>query len=627
MGANAHNKGVNFKRITMKLIKLAVVTSGVMFALSGCVNADSKTNTHSQSNIDSTSANVVSELSAEQQLDVLVSQYYDESLTFSPISATYNGRSEFNSQFTPEISQANRAKKAAFYKKYQQRLSFIDKAQLVGQALLSYEILDRDLALKLEGMQFPSYLLPINQMSGAHNTFAGFGTGQSAQPFKSVDDYSNFLKRSEGFIKWLASVQNSMAEGIKLGVVLPKPLAQKLAPQFKAHVVTKAEDSLFWGPIKNLPDSFTAEQKQTITAQYRELIMQRLVPAYNSMSEFLVKQYIPNSRETVGYSDLPNGKAWYEYQIKKNTTLSLSADEIHDIGLSEVSRILSEMKKVKETVGFKGELPEFFDHLRDSDEFYYDTPEELIAAYENVKKKIDARVPLLFDVAPKAPYIVKPVEAYRAQSAAGASYASPAPDGSRPGIFYINTYNLKAQPKFLLETLSIHEAAPGHHFQIALQQEIDGLPDFRKFGGYTVFAEGWALYAESLGKELGLFTDPYMWYGRLSDEQLRAMRLVLDTGFHAKGWTRQQGIDYMLANSSMAKSDVIAEVERYIAWPGQALSYKLGQFKIQELRDYSKKELGNKFDIKAFHTQILIDGALPMPILEEKIKRWVKSQS
>ncbi|WP_024611111.1 DUF885 domain-containing protein [Pseudoalteromonas sp. TB64] len=611
----------------MKLIKLAVVTSGVMFALSGCVNTDSKTNTHSQSNIDSTSANVVSELSAEQQLDVLVSQYYDESLTFSPISATYNGRSEFNGQFTPEISQANRAKKAAFYKKYQQRLSFIDKAQLVGQALLSYEILDRDLALKLEGMQFPSYLLPINQMSGAHNTFAGFGTGQSAQPFKSVDDYSNFLKRSEGFIKWLASVQNSMAEGIKLGVVLPKPLAQKLAPQFKAHVVTKAEDSLFWGPIKNLPDSFTAQQKQAITAQYRELIMQRLVPAYNSMSEFLVKQYIPNSRETVGYSDLPNGKAWYEYQIKKNTTLSLSADEIHDIGLSEVSRILTEMKKVKETVGFKGELPEFFDHLRDSDEFYYDTPEELIAAYENVKKKIDARVPLLFDVAPKAPYIVKPVEAYRAQSAAGASYASPAPDGSRPGIFYINTYNLKAQPKFLLETLSIHEAAPGHHFQIALQQEIDGLPDFRKFGGYTVFAEGWALYAESLGKELGLFTDPYMWYGRLSDEQLRAMRLVLDTGFHAKGWTRQQGIDYMLANSSMAKSDVIAEVERYIAWPGQALSYKLGQFKIQELRDYSKKELGNKFDIKAFHTQILIDGALPMPILEEKIKRWVKSQS
>ncbi|WP_165736054.1 DUF885 domain-containing protein [Pseudoalteromonas sp. C8] len=613
----------------MKSIKLALVASGVMFALSGCMNTElsTHTNTSAQLNTVNASAGIVSELSAEQQLDVLVAQYYDESLTYSPISATYNGRNEFNDQFTPEISKENRAKKVAFYKKYQQRLNFIDKAQLTGQSLLSFEILERDLALKLEGMQFPDYLLPINQMAGAHNTFAGFGSGQSAQPFNSVEDYTAFISRSEGFVKWLASVERSMAQGIKLGITLPKPLAEKLQPQFAAHVVKNAEDSLFWGPIKKLPDSFSAQQKQKITAQYRQLIMKHLVPAYKSMSDFLANQYIVNSRESVGYSDLPNGKAWYEYQIKKNTTLSLSADEIHDIGLSEVSRILSEMKKVKETVGFKGELSEFFDHLRDSDEFYYDTPEELIAAYENVKKKIDARLPLLFNIAPKAPYVVKAVEAYRAQSAAGASYASPAPDGSRPGIFYINAYNLKAQPKFLLETLSIHEAAPGHHFQIALQQEIESLPDFRKFGGYTVFAEGWALYAESLGKELGLFTDPYMWYGRLSDEQLRAMRLVLDTGFHAKGWTRQQGIDYMLANSSMAKSDVIAEVERYIAWPGQALSYKLGQFKIQELRDFSKKELGNKFDIKAFHTQILIDGALPMPILEEKIKRWVKSQS
>lgn len=613
----------------MKSIKLALVASGVMFALSGCMNTglSTNTNTSTQLNTVNASAGIVSELSAEQQLDVLVAQYYDESLTYSPISATYNGRNEFNDQFTPEISKENRAKKAAFYKKYQQRLNFIDEAQLTGQSLLSFEILERDLALKLEGMQFPDYLLPINQMAGAHNTFAGFGSGQSAQPFNTVEDYTAFISRSEGFVKWLASVERSMAQGIKLGITLPKPLAEKLQPQFAAHVVKNAEDSLFWGPIKKLPESFSAQQKQKITAQYRQLITQHLVPAYKGMSDFLANQYIPNSRESVGYSDLPNGKAWYEYQIKKNTTLSLSADEIHDIGLSEVSRILSEMKKVKESVGFKGELSEFFDHLRDSDEFYYDTPEGLIAAYENVKKKIDARLPLLFNIAPKAPYVVKAVEAYRAQSAAGASYASPAPDGSRPGIFYINAYNLKAQPKFLLETLSIHEAAPGHHFQIALQQEIEGLPDFRKFGSYTVFAEGWALYAESLGKELGLFTDPYMWYGRLSDEQLRAMRLVLDTGFHAKGWTRQQGIDYMLANSSMAKSDVIAEVERYIAWPGQALSYKLGQFKIQELRDFSKKELGNKFDIKAFHTQILIDGALPMPILEEKIKRWVKSQS
>ncbi|KTD91806.1 DUF885 domain-containing protein [Pseudoalteromonas sp. H71] len=608
----------------MKLLKLALVATSVIGALTGCSNTAPQ---QSNSKPVSSSINaVVSELSSKQQLDVLVNQYYEESLTFAPIRATYSGKNEFNDVFTPEISVLNRDKKAAFYKKYQQRLGNIDSEQLTGQALLSYEILKRDLALNLEGMQFPSYLLPINQMSGAHNIFAGFGSGQSAQPFKTMNDYANFIKRSGGFVKWLKSVELSMAEGIKQNIVLPSPLAKKLAPQFSAHVVNKAEDSLFWGPINNLPDSFTAEQKQEITAQYRDLIMTQLVPAYQSMHTFLINDYIPNSRASVGYSDFTNGKAWYEYQIKKNTTLRLSADEIHDIGLSEVSRILSEMKQVKQTVGFDGDLPAFFTHLRDSDEFYFNTAEELVEAYENVKKKIDAKVPLLFDVAPKAPYVVKPVEAYRAQSAAGASYAAPAPDGSRPGIFYINTFNLKAQPKFLLETLSIHEAAPGHHFQIALQQEIDGLPDFRKFGGYTVFAEGWALYAESLGKELGLFTDPYMWYGRLADEQLRAMRLVLDTGFHAKGWTREQGIQYMLANSSMAKSDVVAEVERYIAWPGQALSYKLGEFKIKELRDYCKKELGNRFDIKAFHTQILIDGALPMPILEKKIKRWVQSQ-
>ncbi|MBB1434429.1 DUF885 domain-containing protein [Pseudoalteromonas sp. SG43-6] len=605
----------------MKKFKLTLLVAGVLSALSACSNTANNNLNKPQSALTSETASATT-----QQLNSLVEQYFVDSLQFSPLDATYIGYNQYNNQFTAPITEQNRAQQLALYKDYQQRLAAIDQQQLTGQALLSYEILARDLALTIEGFQFPSYLLPINQMSGAHNTFAGFGSAQSAQPFASYQDYENFVARAEGFVTWLSSVQDAMQQGVNEGIVLPKPLAEKLLPQFQAHIVTSAEQSLFYSPIKQLPEQFTAAQKQQLTDQYSALIMDKLVPAYTKMSEFLATTYIPNSRATVGYSDLPNGKAWYEYQIKKNTTLSLSADEIHEIGLKEVSRILNEMKKVKETVGFKGSLSEFFTHLRDSDEFYFDTPEQLIAAYEAVKLKIDARVPKLFNIAPKADYVVKAVEDFRAESAAGASYQSPAPDGSRPGIFYINTFNLKAQPKFLLETLSIHEAAPGHHFQIALQQEVQSLPEFRKFGGYTVFAEGWALYAESLGKELGLFTDPYMWYGRLSDEQLRAMRLVLDTGFHAKGWTRQQGIDYMLANSSMALSDVTAEVERYIAWPGQALSYKLGQFKIQELRDYCKQALGDKFDIKEFHTQILIDGALPMPILEAKIKRWVDTQ-
>ena len=604
----------------MNKFSTTLLAAGILSALVACSNTTNNT-TQTQTTAMTTSAS-----NTEEQLNTLVEQYFIESLQFTPLEATYLGYNQYNDQFTEPSTVQSRASKQAFYKDYQQRLAAIDKAQLSGQSLLSYEVLERDLALMIEGFKFPRYLLPIDQMSGDHNTFAGFGSAQSGQPFITFQDYENFIIRAYGFVKWLNGVQGAMREGIQEGIVLPKPLAEKLLPQFQAHIVTRAEQSLFYSPIKQLPADFTPEQKQQLTKQYTALIMEKLVPAYANMSDFLATTYIPNSRDSVGYSDLPNGKAWYEYQIKKNTTLSLSADEIHAIGLQEVSRILGEMKKVKETVGFKGNLNEFFTHLRDSDEFYFDTPKQLIAAYEAVKLKIDARLPMLFNIEPKADYIVKAVEDFRAESAAGASYQAPAPDGSRPGVFYINTFNLKAQPKFLLETLSIHEAAPGHHFQIALQQEVDSLPEFRKFGGYTVFAEGWALYAESLGKELGLFTDPYMWYGRLSDEQLRAMRLVLDTGFHAKGWTRQQGIDYMLANSSMALTDVVAEVERYIAWPGQALSYKLGQFKIQELRDYCKQQLGDKFNIKEFHKQILIDGALPMPILEAKIKRWVEKQ-
>lgn len=566
------------------------------------------------------------QLSENKKIENIVEAYFDEGLAFSPISGTFVGQPQYNDQFSPPISAENRGKELAFVKKYQDKINKININKLTGQALLTYEIFSRDLEIAIEGDKFLDHLLPIDQMGGAHNTFAGLGSGQSAQPFATAQDFKDFTLRAEGFVTWLKSVQVAMKQGTEQGVVLPNVLALKLLPQFKAHVVTDYTKSVFWMPVASMPDSLTESEQAKIKSDYQDMILNSLVPAYQEMVTFLEQDYLPKTRSSVGYSELPNGKAWYEYQIKTNTTLDLTADEIHEIGLSEVSRILGEMKKVKEQVNFKGDLAAFFVHLRESDEFYYDTPEELIAAYEQVKQKIDASLPQLFDVAPKADYVVKAVEEFRAASAAGASYQGPAPDGSRPGIFYINTHNLKAQPKFLLETLSIHEAAPGHHFQIALQQEVESLPRIRKFGGYTVFAEGWALYAESLGKELGLFTDPYMWYGRLVDEQLRAMRLVLDTGFHAKGWTREQGIEYMKANSSMAASDIESEVERYIAWPGQALSYKLGQFKIRELREFSAKELGDKFDVKQFHTQILIDGALPMPILEAKIKRWVASQ-
>jgi len=559
-------------------------------------------------------------------LDKIVAEYTEESLEFSPISATFQGKHEYNDQFGPIISQQSNQKFQKFNQKYLHQIDSVDPKKLSGQDLLTYKIFKRDREESLQSLRFNDHYIPINQMRGMHNFYALLGSGQSAQPFKTEKDYRNFIKRSEGFAKWMDSVVLAMREGIQKDVVLPKPIVKKLIPQLKAHLVDQVENSVFYAPLKKLPEGLEEQSRAKLMTEYRASIINIIIPAYRRLHQFMVDEYSQHARTSIGLSELSDGKAWYEFKIKTHTTLPLTAKEIHQFGLGEVARILSEMKKVKRQVDFKGDLPEFFEFLRTDNQFYFEKPEELIKAYEDTKDRIGATLPKLFEVFPKADYVVKPVAAFQAASSAGASYQSPSPDGTRPGIFYINTYNLKSQPKFIMETLSIHEAAPGHHFQIAIQQEVEGLPDFRKFGGYTVFNEGWALYAESLGKELGLFTDPYMWYGRLVDEQLRAMRLVVDTGIHAFGWSRTKAIDYMLANSSMARSDVEAEVERYIVIPGQALSYKIGQREIRQLRERAENELADKFDIKKFHTQILVDGSMPMPILREKIESWIKTQ-
>jgi len=560
-------------------------------------------------------------------LDKLVSQYSIESFEFSPISATFQGMRDYNDKFGPIISQDNNDKALEFEKKYLDKINLIDSSKLSPQDLLTYKIFKSSRERHIEGDKFLWDSMPINQMSGMHNFYAVLGSGQSAQPFDNEQDYRNFIKRSQGFANWMNSVVRSMREGMNKGVVLPQAIVKKLIPQLKAHMVSDVKQSVFYGPLKKLPKDMDEQSKSKLISDYEASIEQVIIPAYKAVHDFLVDEYSKNARNSVGLSALPNGKAWYEFMIKTHTTLPLTADEIHQFGLAEVARILSEMKKVKQQVKFEGDLPAFFDFLRNDPQFYFEKPEQLIQAYENTKSRIDATLPKLFEVFPKADYVVKAVPDFQAASSAGASYQSPAPDGSRPGIFYINTYNLKSQPKFLMETLSIHEAAPGHHFQIAIQQEVKGLPDFRKYGGYTVFNEGWALYAESLGKELGLFTDPYMWYGRLVDEQLRAMRLVVDTGLHSFGWSRDKAINYMLTNSSMARSDVEAEVERYIVIPGQALAYKIGQRKIRQLREKGEKILGKDFDVKKFHTQLLIDGSLPMPVLDSKMNLWFKQQA
>ena len=573
-------------------------------------------------------ASVITSLSESEKVNVLFQAYFDESMQMNPISATFVGINDYNDRFNPPINQQNLAQFLAFEEKYLAKIKSIDATALSGQDLLSYEIFlwDREVAIK--GEQFPGHLIPIHQMGGAHSYFASLGSGKSAQPFNTEIDYRNFISRAQGFATYMDSAIVAMKQGIEKSIVLPKPLIKKVLPQLQVHMVEDVTQSVFYAPLETLKENknITDVEKKHITKDYIDTIKNIIIPAYGRMHQFMQQSYLPRGRDTVGLHDLPDGKAWYEYRIETNTTLPLTADEIHTFGQQEVARILGEMTKVKETVEFEGDLPAFFEFLRTDEQFFFDSEQALIDGYTQVKEKIDSRVPMLFEVFPKADYEVRAVEAFRAASSAGASYQSPAPDGSRPGIFYINAYNLKAQPKYLMETLSVHEAAPGHHFQIAIQQEVESLPDFRKFGGYTVFAEGWALYAESLGKEMGLFTDPYMWYGRLSDEQLRAMRLVVDTGLHAFSWTRQQAIDFMTDNSSLALTDIEAEVERYIAIGGQAVSYKVGQRHIRMLRNKAQEALGEKFDVKRFHTQILIDGALPMPILEAKIDRWIAQE-
>lgn len=564
---------------------------------------------------------------SSQALNKLFEDYFQQSLQLNPLQATFIGDHRYDDKLSNDISPQYLRHELDRERKYLDRALKYDPKTLSPQDLLSWEIFVRERRDAIEGAGFPSELLPVDQMFSIPTLMPVLGSGTNAQPFETVQDYEKFLGRIGDYVIWSDQAIANMREGIKRQVVQPRVVIEKVQAQLSDLIVTDPTKSLFYQPIVNFPKDIPAADRTRLEKAYRRAITEQLTPSYQRLRDFIRDEYMKHARSTVAWTDLPNGAKWYAYQVRINTTTTLTPDYIHELGLKEVARIRGEMEQVKEQVGFKGDLPAFFKFLQDDPRFYYTKAEDLIAGYAAVKKDIDARLPRFFADLPKADYEVRPVEPFRAQSAAGAMYQSPSADGSRPGIFYVNTFNLKSQPKFGMQTLSLHEASPGHHFQISIQQELDGLPKFRRFGGnYVAYVEGWALYAESIGKEMGLFTDPYQYYGRLSDEMLRAMRLVVDTGLHTRGWSREKAIQYMLDNSSMAASDVEAEVERYIANPGQALGYKIGQIRIREMRNKSEAALGSRFDIKEFHSQILRDGALPMDVLEEKIDRWIESK-
>ena len=560
-----------------------------------------------------------------QKVNQLFEDYFEEMIQLFPVYATYIGDDRYDDKFADDISEEHREKQRELANKYLDRISKINRDLLQGQDRLSYDIFKRDMEMGIEELQFKDNLIPVDQFSSTPAFFAQMGAGSSIHPFKTIEDYDNFLGRITGFQKWVDTAIDNMRQGIELGIVQPKILMEKFQPQIKAQLVKDVKESVFYRPIQNFPDGFSDEDKSRLTKAYSEAIKNELIPTYQKLYDFVENEYIPHCRESVGFTSLPDGKDWYAFKVKKSTTTSLTPEEIFQIGMNEVQRIKAEMETVKNETGFKGDLKSFFTYLRTNPKFYYTKTEDLLNGYEQIRARVDPELPKLFGLIPKVNYEIRPMEEFVAESDASARYMGPSADGSRPGVFYVNTHDLKARPIYDMESISLHEASPGHHFQISIQQE-QNLPKFRRFGGYTAYVEGWALYAEGLGKELGLYEDPYQYFGKLSNEIWRAVRLVVDVGMHAKGWSREKALQFMLDNIAITKTDAVAEVERYIAIPGQALAYKIGQLKITEIRTKAQEKLGAKFDIKAFHDEILKDGALPLDVLETKMDEWIEKQ-
>ncbi len=556
--------------------------------------------------------------------------FYDSDerdLALDPISAILRGDMRYADRFGDYLTDVATAREKRNLEADLAALKAIDRAKLTRVDQLAYDVFHNTLTINLRGydpsIQSVMRLLPINHFGGFQTFYPDFASGKGGAPFKTIADYDNNLKRNAGYAALYDRIIARFREGMAKGVVHPRLVVENMIAQFDNLIAQGVEGSVFYAPVTMFPADISAADRQRLTAAYAAQIRDVITPAHRKMRDFLKTDYLPKARATVGLSAMPGGAALYDYRIENSTTLPLKGEAVHQLGLSEVARITREMEAQKTAAGFKGTLPAFFDYLRTEKRFQPSSAEEVRRDYEAIGKRVDARVREQFALIPKTPLEIRPVPDYRAKSDAAGSYQDGTPDGKRPGIFYYNTYDLPSRYTWGMETLYLHEAVPGHHFQIALAQENTALPAFMRFGGNTAYVEGWALYAETLWKPLGMETDPYQRMGGLNDEMLRAMRLVVDTGIHAKGWSRDQAIAYMLANSPMPKTDATAEVERYIAIPGQALAYKIGQLTILRLKSEAQAKRGAAFDPRAFHAAVLDSGSLPMPVLEAKVRSWI----
>jgi uncharacterized protein (DUF885 family) len=563
------------------------------------------------------------EPAAPKQLNDLFGESWEFTLVEDPLFATHAGDARYNDRL-PRETLADQHRRVEAERKFLSRLEAIDRNQLSRPDQVSYDIFRRSKRDAIAEYEFKSYLMPITNRSGFHVSFPELPLHV---PMATLGDYENYIARLKAFGQYADDNIELMREGIKQGYTMPAVVMQDVDEAIAPHVLDDPTKSLLYKPLATMPAGISEADRARLATGAKDAIAASVVPGYRRLLEFMTKEYVPACRQQVGASALPHGREYYRHRVRHFTTLDIDPEQVHETGLAEVKRIREEMQQVIQRTGFEGDFPAFVEHLRSDPKFYPTTAEQLLRETSLVLKRIDGELPKLFGKLPRMPYGVREIPDFIAPRTTTAYYQPPAGDGTRAGFYYVNTYNLKSRPLYEIEALSLHEAVPGHHIQIALQQELEELPVFRRFSHATAFVEGWGLYAERLGLEVGFYKDPYSDFGRLSYEMWRACRLVVDTGMHYLGWTRERAIQFMADNTALSLHNIAAEVDRYISWPGQATAYKMGELKIRALRKTAEERLGKKFDVRQFHDAVLASGAVPLDVLEENVNAYIEQQS
>jgi uncharacterized protein (DUF885 family) len=559
---------------------------------------------------------------AAKKLRALFDEDWQWQLENYPEAATLLGDNRYNDRLTDLSFEAIEQRKA-HGRQMLERIQKIDRAELTGQDLISYDLFLFDKEMIVQGQRFPTELMPISQMDGIHISFPQL---VALAPFRNVKDYENYLARLAAYPKQIEQVIALMKRGIEIGWTQAAIPLRSVPSQIEEQMSDDPTRSPLYKPFTAFPQNVSGADRARLSTEARKRLLESVLPSLKKLDEFIKQIYLPVARKQIGAWSLPDGAAFYQYLVRRHTTTNMTAEQIHEIGKNEVARIHAEMESIIKQVGFKGSFRDFLNYLRTDPRFYYNKAEDLVAGYALIAKRADGELPKLFAELPRNPYGIRVIPDYEAPAQTTAYYQPGAADGSRAGFFMVNTYKLDTRPKYEMEALTLHEAVPGHHLQISRAQEMKALPDFRRNASYTAYVEGWALYAESLGSNMGFYADPYSKFGQLTYQMWRACRLVVDTGMHALKWSRQQAIDFMKENTAKTENDIIVEVDRYIVWPAQALAYKIGELKIKQLRAQAEKELGGQFDLRNFHNAVLDDGPLPLDLLEKRITQWVSEQ-